>query len=101
VEYELHNLSDADFTFSGPAISMVETVLAQLAPEFLAGKPNHLQSGLSQSRVEFDDGRTTSDYLCQLRVAWRSPGTASAAQKRNHLRRSNEKAATNVAAFQI
>src|SRR5215475_5352499 len=33
-EYELHNLSDADFTFSGPAISMVETVLAQLAPEF-------------------------------------------------------------------
>jgi hypothetical protein len=34
VEYELHNLSDADFTFSGPAVSMVETVLAQLAPEF-------------------------------------------------------------------
>lgn len=32
-EYELHNLSDADFTFSGPAVSMVETVLAQLAPE--------------------------------------------------------------------
>ena len=34
VEYELHNLSDADFTFSGPAVTMVETVLAQLAPEF-------------------------------------------------------------------
>jgi hypothetical protein len=34
VEYELHNLSDADFTFSGPSLSMVETVLAQLAPEF-------------------------------------------------------------------
>jgi hypothetical protein len=34
VEYELHNLSDADFTFSGPAVSMVETVLAQLAGEF-------------------------------------------------------------------
>ena len=33
-EYELHNLSDADFTFSGPAVSIVETVLAQLAPEF-------------------------------------------------------------------
>jgi hypothetical protein len=34
VEYELHNLSDADFTFSGPAVTMVETVLAQLAPQF-------------------------------------------------------------------
>src|SRR5215831_11731942 len=34
VEYELHNLSDADFTFSGPAVNMVETILAQLAPEF-------------------------------------------------------------------
>jgi hypothetical protein len=34
VEYELHNLSDADFSFSGPALSMVEAVLAQLAPEF-------------------------------------------------------------------
>src|SRR5262249_14438351 len=34
VEYELHNLSDADFTFSGAALTMVETVLAQLAPEF-------------------------------------------------------------------
>jgi hypothetical protein len=33
-EYELHNLSDADFTFSGPAITMVEAVLAKLAPEF-------------------------------------------------------------------
>jgi hypothetical protein len=33
-EYELHNLSDADFTFSGPAVAMVETVLAQLAREF-------------------------------------------------------------------
>jgi hypothetical protein len=34
VEYELHNLSDADFTFSGPAVTMVETVLAKLASEF-------------------------------------------------------------------
>jgi hypothetical protein len=34
VEYELHNLSDADFTFSGPSLSMVEAVLAQLGPEF-------------------------------------------------------------------
>jgi len=34
VEYELHNLSDADFTFSGPAINMVEAVLATLAPQF-------------------------------------------------------------------
>src|SRR5262249_4221785 len=34
VEYELHNLSDADFTFSGPAVTMDETVLAKLAPEF-------------------------------------------------------------------
>lgn len=34
VEYELHNLSDADFTFSGPAINQVEAVLAVLAPQF-------------------------------------------------------------------
>src|ERR1041384_7325813 len=33
VEYELHNLSDADFTFSGAAASMVETILTRLAPE--------------------------------------------------------------------
>jgi hypothetical protein len=26
VEYEPHNLSDADFTFSGPSLAMVETV---------------------------------------------------------------------------
>lgn len=34
VEYQLHNLSDADFTFSEPALTMAETLLAQLAPEF-------------------------------------------------------------------
>lgn len=33
-EYELHNLSDADFTFSGPAVAAVQLVLAQLAPSF-------------------------------------------------------------------
>lgn len=33
-EYELHNLSDADFTFSGPAITGVEAALAALAPQF-------------------------------------------------------------------
>src|SRR5664280_2169865 len=33
-EYELHNLSDADFTFSGPAITGVEAVLQSLASEF-------------------------------------------------------------------
>lgn len=34
VEYELHNLSDADFTFSGPAVNQVEAVLAVLASQF-------------------------------------------------------------------
>jgi hypothetical protein len=34
VEYTLHNLSDADFTFSGPAVTSVNTLLALLAPEF-------------------------------------------------------------------
>ena len=34
VEYTLHNLSDADFTFSGPAVAGVQLVLAQLAPSF-------------------------------------------------------------------
>jgi hypothetical protein len=33
-EYELHNLSDADFTFSGPAVAADQTILAQLAPSF-------------------------------------------------------------------
>ena len=43
VEYELHNLSDADFTFSGPAINMVEEVLTVLAPQF-GYDPNDLPS---------------------------------------------------------
>lgn len=34
VEYTLHNLSDADFTYSGPAVGTVEVVLQQLAPGF-------------------------------------------------------------------
>lgn len=33
-EYVLHNLSDADYTYSGPVVSVVATVLAKLAPEF-------------------------------------------------------------------
>jgi hypothetical protein len=33
-EYELHNLSDADFTFSGPAVAADQLVLAQLAASF-------------------------------------------------------------------
>ena len=34
VEYTLHNLSDADFTFSGPAVASVNVLLTKLAPEF-------------------------------------------------------------------
>jgi hypothetical protein len=33
-EYTLHNLSDADFTYSGPAVGTVEVLLQQLAPAF-------------------------------------------------------------------
>jgi len=33
-EYTLHNLSDADFTYSGPAIDAMNIVLATLAPQF-------------------------------------------------------------------
>ena len=33
-EYTLHNLSDADFTYSGPAVSTVEIILKQLAPGY-------------------------------------------------------------------
>lgn len=33
-EYTLHNLSDADFTYSGPAVTAVETVLKTLAPNY-------------------------------------------------------------------
>jgi hypothetical protein len=34
VEYQLHNLSDADFTQTGPAVSVSQILLAKLAPEF-------------------------------------------------------------------
>jgi hypothetical protein len=34
VEYALHNLSDADYTFSGPAVASVGVLLIALAPEF-------------------------------------------------------------------
>ena len=33
-EYTLHNLSDADFTYSGPAVSEVEIAVRTLAPQF-------------------------------------------------------------------
>lgn len=33
-EYELHNLSDSDFTFSGPAVAADQLLLAQVAPSF-------------------------------------------------------------------
>jgi hypothetical protein len=34
VEYQLHNLSDADFTQTGPAVAVAQILLAQLAPSF-------------------------------------------------------------------
>ena len=33
-EYALHNLSDADFTYSGPPVVAVNAILQALAPEF-------------------------------------------------------------------
>jgi hypothetical protein len=33
-EYVLHNLSDADFTYSGPAVGIDNFILAEIAPEF-------------------------------------------------------------------
>lgn len=33
-EYALHNLSDADYTFSMPSVVAVETIPAKLAPRF-------------------------------------------------------------------
>src|SRR5215470_10330089 len=33
-EYVIHNLSDSDFTFTGPAVTDVQVLLATLAPEF-------------------------------------------------------------------
>jgi hypothetical protein len=33
-EYTLHNLSDADFTYSGPAVDIDNVILQTLAPEF-------------------------------------------------------------------
>ena len=34
LEYSIHNLSDSDFTASGPAVRDVQNILAALAPEF-------------------------------------------------------------------
>ena len=34
VEYVLHNLSDADFTYSGPAVTIDNAILQVLAPQF-------------------------------------------------------------------
>lgn len=34
VEYQLHNLSDADFTESGAAVAMAQVILTKLAPQF-------------------------------------------------------------------
>ena len=44
VEYTLHNLSDADFIYSGPAVIAVNTVLQTLAPQFGYNQadPNYL-----------------------------------------------------------
>jgi len=33
-EYTIHNLSDADFTFTGPSVSIVQILLADLAPGY-------------------------------------------------------------------
>jgi hypothetical protein len=33
-EYTIHNLSDADFTFTGPVVTEVETLLRDLAPRY-------------------------------------------------------------------
>jgi len=33
-EYTLHNLSDADFTYSGPAVAAAQTILQTLAPRY-------------------------------------------------------------------
>ncbi len=34
VEYQLHNLSDADFTQTGPAVAVAQILLAKLAPQY-------------------------------------------------------------------
>jgi hypothetical protein len=34
VEYQLHNLSDADFTQTGPSVAVAQILLSTLAPEF-------------------------------------------------------------------
>jgi len=43
-EYTLHNLSDADFTYSAPAVDAVNVLLQSIAPQFgfSASDPNYL-----------------------------------------------------------
>ncbi|HXQ26413.1 MAG TPA: hypothetical protein VN822_08420 [Candidatus Acidoferrales bacterium] len=43
-EYTLHNLSDADFTYSGPAVDAVNVLLQSIAPQFGVNPsdPNYL-----------------------------------------------------------
>jgi len=40
-EYVIHNLSDADFIFTGPVVTESETILRTLAPRYGATYPAH------------------------------------------------------------
>jgi len=43
-EYTIHNLSDADFTYSGPAVDAANVILQEIAPQFgiTPADPNYL-----------------------------------------------------------
>ena len=52
VEYQIHNLSDADFVNSIPAVTQVQVVLQQIAPSRILGREDDRQghTGLQENR---------------------------------------------------
>jgi len=63
VEYTLHNLSDADFTYSGPAVDIDNVILAEIAPELATARRRRLLHELSESCDEFSFGGAADDFV--------------------------------------
>jgi hypothetical protein len=82
VEYELHNLSDADFTFSGPSLSMVETILAQLAPEF-----GYSPASAAVYNIQFRNRVLSSLTAEQLQIIYANDGVQGVREQLQLLRK--------------
>jgi len=63
-EYTLHNLSDADFTYSGPAVVAAQTILQTLAPRYGydPGKTSVYNNGYRNPVLSFE----TAEHILML-----------------------------------